>query len=431
VTELDELLSGTSASWVQGDRRLGQADIEAAIAADQRAKSALGDVSLMASDVRNDIAGLTGFRVAWRGGAVFVTAHTWTEQHRAAVVRLAEPPDAAVVLFTAGSSGTPKGVVHTHASLAYKTRQLVEVHGLTAADVVLMPAPLSHMSGLLNGLLVPGAAGMTTVLMERWRPDEALDLIERERVTFMVGPPTFFLDLMRAESFAPQKVASLRLISSGGAGVTEAFVNEASERLDCIVKRTYGSTEAPTVATTPVQLHGDPHRATTDGRATPGTELRVVDGELQVRGPELFWGYLEPAQTAEAMTEDGFYRTGDLATIDADGWLTITGRKSEVIIRGGENISPAQVVAVLEAHPAIEHATVIGVPDERLGEQVAAFVVLSPGQRHFDLDECRRWFAEAGAPRFTTPERLVLIDAMPRLPSGKPDGQALRARLGE
>lgn len=334
--------------------------------------------------------------------------------------------DVACVLWTAGSSGRPKGVLHTQRALAYKARSMVGVHGLTADDAVLMPAPLAHISGLLNGLLVPRAAGMRSVLLARWDPDHALDLIERERITFMVGPPTFFIGLMGAAGFTPERVASLRLISSGGAGVTPAFVDEATERLGAVVKRAYGSTEAPTVATAHA---GDPPEQgrSTDGRATGEVRLRLGDDdELLVRGPELFVGYDDPAATEAAFT-DGWFHTGDRATIDADGWITITGRLKDVVIRGGENVSVAAVEATLEAHPRVRHAVVVGEPDERLGERVVA-VVQAPGD--FDLDECRRWFAEQGATKFTWPERVVVVERIPTLPAGKPDREAVRHLLG-
>lgn len=138
-----------------------------------------------------------------------------------------DPDDDAVIMFTSGSSGTPKGVVHTHASLSYKASQSIDVHGFTADDVVLMPAPLAHVSGLLHGVLVPGALGAKTVLMSRWDPGRALDLVEAESVTWMIGPPTFFLGLMDHPGFAPDRVASLRLVSCGGAGVTPAFAERA------------------------------------------------------------------------------------------------------------------------------------------------------------------------------------------------------------
>jgi cyclohexanecarboxylate-CoA ligase len=330
--------------------------------------------------------------------------------------------DVACVLWTAGSSGAPKAVLHTQRTLAYKARTMVEVHGLTADDVVLMPAPLAHISGLLNAVLVAQVAGMRSVLMAKWDPEHALDLIESEGVTYMVGPPTFFIGLMAAPSFSSERVASLRLISSGGAGVTPAFVDEATDRLGAMVKRAYGSTEAPTVAT----AHADDppqRRRNTDGRPTGDVRVRLGDDdELLVSGPELFVGYDDPEATAAAVT-DGWFHTGDRAEIDADGWITITGRLKDVIIRGGENVSVAAVEATLEAHPLVRHAVVVGEPDERLGERVVAVV---EADESFDLAECRRWFTEQGATKFTWPERVVLAGAIPTLPAGKPDRDAAR-----
>ena len=158
-------------------------------------------------------------------------------------------------------------------------------------------------------------------------------------------------------------------------------------------------------------------------------QIRIdpASGEIQVRGPELFVGYLDPAQTSAAMTADGWFRTGDIGRVD-DGWLTVTGRLKDIIIRGGENIATVEVEGVLEAHPAVRQAVAVGVPDERLGEQVAAFVLLAPGTT-FDLDDCRRWFESQGVARFKTPERVVVVDAVPTLAAGKPDRDALRRLL--
>jgi cyclohexanecarboxylate-CoA ligase len=329
--------------------------------------------------------------------------------------------DVACVLWTAGSSGEPKGVLHTQQALAYKARTMVEVHALGPDDAVLMPAPLAHISGLLNGLLVPQAAGMRSVFMARWDPEHALDLIEVERITFMVGPPTFFIGLMSAPGFSTDRVASLRLISSGGAGVTPAFVDEATERLGAVVKRAYGSTEAPTVATA---WAGDPadRARDTDGRATGVVELLLGESdELLVRGPELFVGYV-----GGGGMDDGWFHTGDRAALSEDGWLTITGRLKDVIIRGGENVSVTAVEAVLEAHPSVRHAVVVGEPDQRLGERVVAVV---EADEPFDLAECQRWFAEQAATKFTWPERVEVVDQIPVLPAGNPDREAVRALL--
>ena len=348
----------------------------------------------------------------------------------------ARPSDLAAVVFTSGSTGGPKAALHTQRSLAYKARTMVGVHGLRRRDVVAMPAPLAHVSGLLNGVLVPGAAPFTTYLIERWDPARALDTIARERISFMIGPTTFFLGLMHDPAFTPEKVASLRLVSSGGGGVSAAFVEEASRVLGARVKRTYGSTEAPTIATSGPR--DSRHRAArTDGRAIGAVALRVTDpsngrevlhgerGELWVQGPELFSGYVEAEQTAAAVTR-GWFRTGDLATLDPDGWLTIVGRIKDVIIRAGENISATEVESVLEAHPAVRQAVAVGEPDDRLGERVCAFVVTTGA---FDLAACRAWFTDQGVARFKTPERVEVLAEFPLLASGKPDRTALRTRL--
>ncbi len=319
----------------------------------------------------------------------------------------------AAVLFTSGSSGAPKGVLHTQETLAYKATQMRVAHDLGPDDCVLMPAPSAHISGLLNGITLPGVVPFRTVFMARWDAETALSLIERERVTFMVGPPTFFVSMMQAPGFDPERVASLRLISSGGAGVGVAFVAEAAHAFGARVKRTYGSTEVPTIIT--------------DGRTIGGVEIRIDEnGELLARGAEVCVGYLEPRQTAEAFTADGWFRTGDLAAIDAGGAIEIVGRLKDVIIRGGENISTAEVEQILEAHPAVRHAVAVGEPDPLMGERVVAFV---ESTADFDLDACRTWFGERGVAKFKTPERIEVVDALPLLATGKPDRATLRARV--
>ncbi|MDA8356109.1 MAG: class I adenylate-forming enzyme family protein [Actinomycetota bacterium] len=352
----------------------------------------------------------------------------------------ARPTDLAVVMFTSGSTGRPKAVLHTQRGLAWKAGLMARVHGLSASDAVLMPAPMAHVSGLLNGVLLPAVAGMRTVCMARWDPDHAVSLVESERITFMIGPPTFFVTMMGAGGFTRERVRSLRLVSSGGAAVTPAFVDTARRELGCVVKRTYGSTEAPTVTTS--AAGDDPARARdTDGRAVGEVELRISDpdtgkrvvggpagsvgsaGELWVRGPELFVGYADPADNEARRGRGGWFRTGDLAVIEEGGWLRIVGRLGDVIIRGGENIAATEVEAVLESHPLVRHAAAVAVPDPVMGERVAAVLVAGPS---FDLDACRRYFAEEGLARFKTPEHLVLVDHLPTLASGKINRAACR-----
>jgi cyclohexanecarboxylate-CoA ligase len=344
------------------------------------------------------------------------------------------PSDVALVLFTSGSTGTPKAVLHTHRGLSWKATLMAEVHELGRDDAVLMPAPMAHISGLLNGILVPGAAGLRAVLVRKFDPDDALRLVGRERISFLAGPPTFFVAMAAALGDPPADVSSIRLVSSGGASVTPAFVEDTARVFDCRVKRTYGSTEAPTVTTSTGDDSFEKARDT-DGRAVGLVELRVVDpeggatvgvgqrGELWVRGPEMFAGYADQAQTDAVVAPGGWFRTGDLATVDAEGWLCIVGRLKDIIIRGGENISASEVEGALEAHPAVRQAVAVGYPDPLMGERVAAYVVATAP---FDLEECRRWFTSRGMAKFKTPERVEQLDALPLLGSGKPDRAGLR-----
>ncbi|MGH9017020.1 MAG: class I adenylate-forming enzyme family protein [Acidimicrobiales bacterium] len=352
----------------------------------------------------------------------------------------ARSSDVAVALFTSGSTGVPKVALHSHRGLGYKAALMIAVHGLGPSDAVLMPAPLAHVSGLLNGVLLPATAGIPGVLMAAWDPDEGLRLIASEAVTFMGAPPVFFSQMSGSSRFSAEAVASLRLISTGGASVSPAFVDATADAFACRVKRTYGSTEAPTVTTSGPHDSVDMARDT-DGHAVGEVEITVHDpidgarlgpgdaGELWLRGPELFVGYADAGATAAVVSErGGWFRTGDLGVIDDEGWLRVTGRLSDIIIRAGENISASEVEATLEAHPAVRHAVAVAVPDPAVGERVAAFVETSAP---FDLAACRSWFAERQVTRFKTPEFVVTLDALPVLAAGKPDRTTLRAMAAE
>ena len=343
------------------------------------------------------------------------------------------PADAAVVLTTSGSSGVPKSVIHSHRSMSVKARHMPIVHGTTVEDAVLVPAPLSHMAGLLHAVLHPLGAGAKAVVMSRWNADRGLRLVHDESVTMMFGPPIFTLGMASADEFTPGAVASLRLVSSGGTAITESYVRDVSAKFGAVVKRTYGSTELP-IATT-AYPGDDPERFwSTDGRAAPGVEMEIRSpdgavlpegqpGEIWLRGPDLCDGYLDSEVTASTFV-DGWLRTRDLGTVDAEGFLTVVGRISGLIIRGGMNISGRELEAALESHPAISQAVVLGYPDDVYGERIAAFVVTS---EPFDRTRCAQWFAEHGVAKYKVPDRVEILSEIPVLATyQKPDLQALR-----
>jgi acyl-CoA synthetase (AMP-forming)/AMP-acid ligase II len=253
----------------------------------------------------------------------------------------------------------------------------------------------------------------------------------------LFGPPVFALGIASARGFSPAAVESVRLVSSGGSSITEAYVQQVRSLFGASVKRTYGSTEAPVVLTTLPE--DEPEKGwTSDGRPVPGVQVELRDpsdgrivgrgetGEIWLRGPELCDGYLDPGQTADAFV-DGWMRTRDLASVDETGFYSIRGRISGLIIRGGMNISPREVEAALESHPDVSQAVVLGYPDPIYGERVAAFVV---SRVPLSRERCVEWFAQHGVAKYKVPDRIERLDAIPVLSTyQKPDLDALRALL--
>jgi len=312
---------------------------------------------------------------------------------------------------------------------------LERVHQLTAADRTLMPSPLTHISGVLHGILSPALLGTSAVLMERWDPPRALELIASERVTYMVGAPTFLQDLLSASESKPGDYHSLRLFSCGGAGVSPVLMQRARARFrNCVAKRVYGSTEFPTLTTTDA-ADALTHGIGSEGRPIWPAEVRIADeagtalpaeaeGEVQGRGPECFAGYLEATLNTDSFTPDGWFRTGDLGVIDRAGYLRITGRLKEIIIRKGEKISVKEVEDAIAAHPAVAEVAVVPRPDANTGERACAVVRLRPGMR-VDLAALTAFLGAQGLAKQKWPEQLDVVDDFPRTDSGK----IVRAKL--
>jgi cyclohexanecarboxylate-CoA ligase len=344
----------------------------------------------------------------------------------------------ALILWTSGTTSEPKGVVHTHQSLRVEADTIAAAHAMEPGESLLLPMPVTHVAGLTYGVLLPVTSAITTVLMDTWEPGRALELVEREAIAVMISTPVFMRTMIDHPSFASTDRSSLRMFSLGGAGVAPAMVREGAREFGCWCKRTYGSTEYPTLTTG--RAGDDPERdATTDGPLIGAAELRIVDpttladlppgtpGELLARGPEMFVGYLDAQLDAHAFVDGGWFRTGDLALYDGE-YLTIVDRLKDIIIRGGENISAQEVEAALVTHPTIAEAACVAMPDAVMGEKVCAFVIASPGQVPV-LEAVRAHLVERGLARFKLPERLEIREVLPRTASGKVQKSPLREEL--
>src|SRR2546422_2604649 len=349
------------------------------------------------------------------------------------------PHDVSMLFYPSGTTADPKGVLHTPSTLGAVIRFQAELLPPSLDDRSLLQFPLAHLGGIVMFVMLPIAHGSSTVFMESFDPELAVDLIERHQITSAGGPPAVLQAMFAARNFAPEKVRSVRGSGAGAADVTPELMREAKERFGgALVHRSYGMTECPMFTS---GAPGDPEakRFGTDGRPVPGCVARLVDeagrpvgaggeGELQVYGPQLCVGYLDPALNA-AFTPDGFLRTGDLAVVDDEGFIRITGRRKDIIIRKGENLSAKGIEDDLAAHPKVADVAVIGVPDAVSGERVCACVVLRPGAGSLTLAEVRAFMAARGVMRQKIPEQLEVVAELPRNPTGKVRKDELRARF--
>ncbi|MGH2784604.1 MAG: AMP-binding protein [Actinomycetota bacterium] len=351
---------------------------------------------------------------------------------------LVRPSDPALLLYTSGTTSNPKGVLHSHETLLYEIDSLRRVHAITHDDCYLGGSPVTHIAGLVYGLLMPFAIGTRTALLERWDAGRALELIASERATFQTGAPTFLQMLSEHPSLRKHDLSSFRLFSTGGANIPTEMIRAAEATLGCTVKRAYGSTEVPTLTATAFE---DPEelRLGTDGRAIDPAEIRIAapdgsplkareEGEIWARSPEVFIGYRNAELDRDAFTDEGWFRTGDLGRLDDAGYLRVTGRLKDIIIRGGENISVKEVEDLLAEHPAVADVAIVGMPDPVLGERACAFVAPRKGAT-LTFEEMTAFLMSREIARQKFPERLELKAKLPKTASGKVLKQALRAEL--
>lgn len=340
---------------------------------------------------------------------------------------------------TSGTTGDPKVYIHIHATQVLEARCLVEGLAITPSDAILAAAPITHRGALMVGLMTTVLAGCTLVVGDARDTHALSSLIENHGVTMFMGIPTIVSDLLHLHARESVDHSSLRLVVVSGAPVTDELLERFTTQWPQALAATgYGLSETGWATFLRV---GDPaHKIFTSGRLAPNTEIEIRDesgralddgetGEIHIRGPMVCAGYFDNQRATEAtIDEHGWFASGDLGFVDADGYIHPVGRSKHMIIRGGLNIYAEEIERLIEDHPAVTGAVVLGVPDERLGERACACVALHEG-RDFDLAELRRFFEELGVARYAWPERVEVVDELPRNPIGKVDRIAVERWL--
>ncbi|HSW17868.1 MAG TPA: AMP-binding protein, partial [Ramlibacter sp.] len=352
----------------------------------------------------------------------------------------AEPPllapDAmAVVMFTSGTTGSPKGVMHTTNTLVACNRSLGGRFGLTDQDVLLGCSPLGHMTGYAAVMMLGLSLGATVVLQDVWEAKRGVTIMADEGVTYTAASTPFLSDICEAVAGGAPRPSRLRSFLCGGAPIPPVLIERAARELDLKVCSLFGMTESLSTSLTEPSRAAD-KSASTDGRPLAGVGVRIADddgkesprgvtGRLLVRGAQMFMGYYKrpDIQTFDA---DGWFDTGDLAYMDEEGYIRINGRTKDVLIRGGENVPVVEIEALLYKHPAVAAAALVGYPDARLGERGCACVVLRPGAT-LTLEGLQTYMAQCKVAKQYWPERVEILDDLPRTPSGKIQKFKLRA----
>ena len=342
----------------------------------------------------------------------------------------ASADDVALILCTSGTTKGSKPVLFTHNCVIFSEETFNRAYELTDGDCMFMPAPLNHATGLHHGIISPMLRGGRLVLQERFDCKRAVEIINRERCTYSMGATPFIFDLLKRLDESGEALPSLRFYISGGAPVPQKLVQEAWKKHGLLVCECYGSTESvPHTGVRPGEcLENDGGSA---GRPMDGIEVRIVDqnrrpvppgtvGEEASRGPNMFAGYMNaPELTAEALDAEGWFYSGDLAVMDEQGRVKIVGRIKDIIVRGGENLNSNLINDNLDGCPGIADHAVIGTPDRRLGERICAFVVPATGAAPVTKEDVTAWLETNHVQKRLWPERLELIDEIPRTASGK------------
>jgi acyl-coenzyme A synthetase/AMP-(fatty) acid ligase len=371
-------------------------------------------------------------------------SYKWLRERGAAALPFAFTPPAPhspkLLLYTSGTTGQAKGVVHTHDSLDHGTMSAVDFWEFGAGDNMLMPSPVTHITGYAFGLELPFQSDAVVTLMERWDPAQAITLIEHHQVTMSIGATPFLKELVDEATRTGKRLPTLRMFACGGAAVPpELILRTAKVTERCNAFRVYGATEIPLVTKGFCEPSERNLAAETDGRVV-GYDIKIVDqdgatlergrvGEIRARGPAMLVSYTNAVDFKHAIDEDGFFRTGDLGLLTESDAIVVTGRLKDIIIRGGENLSPFEIESALEQHPAVQEAAVVAMPHPRLGEGVAAFIRTVEGAELPTLTELADFLEESGLARQKFPERLEYIDDFPRTVSGKIRKDQLRGAL--
>ena len=349
---------------------------------------------------------------------------------------LVDPDAVRLALYTSGTTGAPKGVLHSQNSIHALVRQIARYWSVEQGDTFLVPSPISHIGGSIYAFECPLLLGTTAVLMDRWDAQAAVEIALRQHCSHMAGATPFLEQLLEAAKRADTRLHDLKVFVCGGASVPPSLIRSAAAHFNqTIVTRVYGSTEVP-VTTVGVPDRQDlAHAAETDGRVAIA-EVKLVDasgrrateGEIRARGPQMLVGYLHAEDEATVFDEEGYYRTGDLGRWADDDYLIVSGRAKDIIIRNGENISPKEVEDFLREHPNIAEVAIVGVPDGRTGERACAAIV-ARAKPVPDVAELRVFLKALGVGSFKIPEQVFAMDSLPKNAAGKTLKQEIRALI--